>query len=128
MPAVYVGADQADEDADDGENINIYPQVSGRVTGIFVQEGQTVAKRTPLFAIDDSVQVRLGNDGAGDGDPLLLAPAQFVGRQAFVCRQTDDLQRFARRRQTLVPGLAPENQRNGHIFQGGQARNPAKRP
>ena len=31
--------------AADGENINIYPQVSGRVTGIFVQEGQTVAKR-----------------------------------------------------------------------------------
>ncbi len=42
--------------AANGENINIYPQVSGRVTGIFVQEGQTVAKGTPLFAIDDSVQ------------------------------------------------------------------------
>ncbi|MBU2819563.1 biotin/lipoyl-binding protein, partial [Acidithiobacillus ferrooxidans] len=45
--------------AADGENINIYPQVSGRVTGIFVQEGQTVAKGAPIFAIDDSVQKEL---------------------------------------------------------------------
>ncbi|MHB1705171.1 MAG: biotin/lipoyl-binding protein [Acidithiobacillus sp.] len=34
----------------------MYPQVSGRVTHIFVHEGQLVAKGTPLFAIDDSVQ------------------------------------------------------------------------
>ncbi|WP_226841426.1 HlyD family secretion protein [Acidithiobacillus ferrooxidans] len=39
-----------------GENINIYPQVSGIVTHILVHEGQVVGKGTPLFAIDDSVQ------------------------------------------------------------------------
>ncbi|MDA8363021.1 MAG: biotin/lipoyl-binding protein [Gammaproteobacteria bacterium] len=39
-----------------GENINIYPDVAGTVTHIFVQEGQTVDRGAPLLAIDDSVQ------------------------------------------------------------------------
>ena len=39
-----------------GENINIYPEVSGVVTQILVQEGQTVRKGAPLLEIDDSVQ------------------------------------------------------------------------
>jgi HlyD family secretion protein len=39
-----------------GENINIYPEVSGRVTQILVAEGEVVHKGTPLIKIDDSVQ------------------------------------------------------------------------
>jgi len=39
-----------------GTNINIYPEVSGTVTRILVQEGDTVQAGTPLLAIDDSVQ------------------------------------------------------------------------
>ena len=39
-----------------GENINIFPEVSGIVTQIMVTEGQTVRKGTPLLMIDDSVQ------------------------------------------------------------------------
>jgi HlyD family secretion protein len=39
-----------------GENINIYPEVSGTITQVFVKEGQSVKQGTPLFAIDDSVQ------------------------------------------------------------------------
>ena len=39
-----------------GENINIYPEVSGVVTQILVSEGQTVSKGTPLLTMDDSVQ------------------------------------------------------------------------
>ncbi len=39
-----------------GENINIYPEVSGVVTQILVQEGETVRKGAPLLKIDDSVQ------------------------------------------------------------------------
>lgn len=39
-----------------GENINIYPEVSGPITRIMVSEGDTVQKGTPLLAIDDSVQ------------------------------------------------------------------------
>jgi len=39
-----------------GENINIFPEVSGVITQIMVTEGQTVRKGTPLLLMDDSVQ------------------------------------------------------------------------
>lgn len=39
-----------------GENINLFPDVSGQVTNIFVTDGQAVRKGTPLIAIDDTVQ------------------------------------------------------------------------
>ncbi len=39
-----------------GENINIYPEVSGAVTRIAVAEGQHVQAGTPLLSIDDSLQ------------------------------------------------------------------------
>ena len=39
-----------------GENINIYPEVSGTITKILVSEGQIVRKVTPLLMMDDSVQ------------------------------------------------------------------------
>jgi HlyD family secretion protein len=39
-----------------GENINIYPQVSGPITQVLVVEGQKVRKGDPLLTIDDSVQ------------------------------------------------------------------------
>jgi HlyD family secretion protein len=39
-----------------GENINLFPEVSGSIASILVTEGQTVAKGTPLITIDDSVQ------------------------------------------------------------------------
>ena len=39
-----------------GENINIYPEVPGTITGIMVAEGQSVRKGMPLIMIEDSVQ------------------------------------------------------------------------
>ncbi len=39
-----------------GNNTNIYPQVAGRVTRIFVTDGQKVAEGDPLLQLDDSVQ------------------------------------------------------------------------
>jgi HlyD family secretion protein len=39
-----------------GENINIFPEVSGVITQIMITEGQTVRKGTPLLMMDDSVQ------------------------------------------------------------------------
>lgn len=39
-----------------GENINIYPEVSGTITKILVAEGQSVRQGMPLIMIDDSVQ------------------------------------------------------------------------
>ncbi|MEI8187275.1 MAG: biotin/lipoyl-binding protein [Chlorobiaceae bacterium] len=39
-----------------GENINVYPEVSGTVVKILVAEGQHVPAGTPLLIMDDSVQ------------------------------------------------------------------------
>lgn len=39
-----------------GENINIYPEVSGRVARIFAHEGDIVKAGTPLLQVDDTVQ------------------------------------------------------------------------
>jgi HlyD family secretion protein len=39
-----------------GQNINIYPEVSGTIRQIFVGEGDTVRAGAPLLAIDDTVQ------------------------------------------------------------------------
>ena len=39
-----------------GSNINIYPEVSGPITRVLVNEGATVRAGDPLLTIDDSVQ------------------------------------------------------------------------
>jgi HlyD family secretion protein len=39
-----------------GENINIYPEVSGAVTQVLVREGQQVKQGQPLLQIEDSIQ------------------------------------------------------------------------
>jgi len=39
-----------------GSNINIYPDVSGTITHVYVQEGQKVASGTVLLTIDDTLQ------------------------------------------------------------------------
>ncbi len=39
-----------------GANINIFPEVAGNVTQILVNQGDKVAKGTPLLLIDDTVQ------------------------------------------------------------------------
>ncbi|MGA2662444.1 MAG: biotin/lipoyl-binding protein [Verrucomicrobiota bacterium] len=45
-----------ESDQSSGENINIYPEVSGPITKVLVREGQPVSAGTRLFSIDDSVQ------------------------------------------------------------------------
>lgn len=39
-----------------GSDVNIYPEVSNRVTKIFVINGQKLKKNDPILAIDDSIQ------------------------------------------------------------------------
>ena len=41
---------------DSGESINVYPEVSGNVTKVFVKYGEFVQKGQPLFQVDDSMQ------------------------------------------------------------------------
>jgi HlyD family secretion protein len=45
-----------ESDQSSGENINIFPEVSGPITKVLAHEGQQVILGTPLFTIDDSVQ------------------------------------------------------------------------
>lgn len=53
--AIYANG-MIESDQPSGANINIFPEVSGPITKVFVQEGQTVTAGTVLFTIDDSVQ------------------------------------------------------------------------
>lgn len=45
-----------ESDQTSGSNINVYPEVSGRVTQLLVKEGQQVSAGAALLKIDDSVQ------------------------------------------------------------------------
>jgi HlyD family secretion protein len=45
--AIYANG-MIESDLPSGENINIFPQVSGPITQVFVQEGQQVSAGTPL--------------------------------------------------------------------------------
>lgn len=45
-----------ESDQTNGENVNLYPEVSGTVTAVLVAEGQTVTRGAPIFTLDDSVQ------------------------------------------------------------------------
>ena len=45
-----------ESDQPSGENINIYPEVSGTVKRISVTEGQEVKQGTVLLVLDDSIQ------------------------------------------------------------------------
>ena len=53
--AIYANG-MIESDQPSGENINIFPEVSGPITQVFVQEGQQVSAGAPLFNIEDSVQ------------------------------------------------------------------------
>jgi HlyD family secretion protein len=53
--AIYANG-MVESDLPSGENINIFPQVSGPITHVWAQEGQAVKAGTLLFAIEDSVQ------------------------------------------------------------------------
>jgi len=54
--AIYTNGMVESEQAQ-GENVNVYPEVSGRVVKVLVDEGQKVSAGAPLFVIDDRVQL-----------------------------------------------------------------------
>ena len=53
--AIYTNGMVESEQAQ-GANVNIFPEVPGRVVKVLVSEGQKVEAGAPLLAIDDSVQ------------------------------------------------------------------------
>jgi len=53
--AIYANG-MIESEQPNGANINIFPEVSGPITQVFVHEGQPVSAGTPLFTVEDSVQ------------------------------------------------------------------------
>jgi HlyD family secretion protein len=53
--AIYTNG-MVESEQSQGENINVFPEVAGRVVKVMVEEGQKVEAGAPLFLIDDSVQ------------------------------------------------------------------------
>jgi HlyD family secretion protein len=53
--AIYANG-MIESDQPSGEDINIYPEVSGPITQVLANEGQSVLAGAVLFTIDDSVQ------------------------------------------------------------------------
>jgi HlyD family secretion protein len=53
--AIYANG-MIESEQPNGANINIFPEVSGPIIQVLVQEGQSVLAGTPLFTIEDSVQ------------------------------------------------------------------------
>ena len=64
---------------DSGENINVYPDVSGTVSAIFVADGQRVSVGDRLFQIEDSVQRGIVDQQLAQAN---LAQAQIKVAQA----------------------------------------------
>jgi HlyD family secretion protein len=58
-----------------GSNVNIYPEVAGKVTNIFLNNGQVIKKGTPILTIDDSVQREIV---AKDQAQIQYAIASFI--------------------------------------------------
>lgn len=54
-----------------GENINIYPEVSGTVRELLIAEGQTVRRGTPLLVIDDRIQRATAEQQASQANAAL---------------------------------------------------------
>src|SRR5208282_2130812 len=60
-----------ESDQPHGENINIYPEVSGPITQVLVSEGQKVRRGDPLLTIDESVQLATAEQQHAQADAAL---------------------------------------------------------
>jgi HlyD family secretion protein len=56
-----------------GENVNIYPDVSGRIVQILVHEGDHVTSGQPLLVIDNSVQLALAEQQKHEAEAALTS-------------------------------------------------------
>jgi len=68
-----------------GENINLFPEVSGPIASILVTEGQAVTKGTSLIAIDDAVQRAVADQQRSQAEAAL---AQLQALKAQPRRET----------------------------------------
>src|SRR5271165_6583325 len=56
FPTAIYASGIIESDQGSGSNINLYPEVSGRITQVLVKEGQQVTAGAPVMTLDDSVQ------------------------------------------------------------------------
>jgi len=66
-----------ESDQPSGENINIYPEVAGRVTRILVREGERVTAGAVLAMLDDSVQKATVEQQRSQSEAALAALQQI---------------------------------------------------
>ena len=97
-PTAIYASGIIESDQGSGSNINIYPEVSGRIAQVLVKEGQQVTADMPVLTLDDSVprasaaQLQLQSDAAYSllqelkAEPrpenLAIAQAQVVQAEA----------------------------------------------
>jgi HlyD family secretion protein len=60
-----------ESDQSSGSNVNVYPEVSGRVVTVLAHEGQAVRAGTPLVVIDPTVQQALTEQARAQADAAL---------------------------------------------------------
>ncbi len=60
-----------------GANINIYPEVSGRIVQILVAEGNSVRQGTPVIVMDDSVQRGITEQQKSQAEAALALLEEF---------------------------------------------------
>lgn len=106
-PSGIYAEGMVESDQPSGENINVYPEVSGTVKQILVAEGQEIKKGTVLLVMDDSIQratVQQLQSQAQAASTLLdelkaqprketldVAEAQVVSAQAALTTAQDEL-------------------------------------
>ena len=91
-----------ESDQASGENVNIFPEVSGPVVTTFVREGQAVRAGQALFAIDDSVQ-----RATAEQQRLLAQGAQALLREL----------KAEPRRETLAIAVAQRDQAKANLVE-----------
>lgn len=79
-----------ESDQQSGANLNLYPEVSGRVVRIAVREGQTVKRGDALIEIEDSVQRALAAQQKAQAD---AAEAQLAALIAQPRKETLEVTR-----------------------------------
>ncbi|HUO92239.1 MAG TPA: biotin/lipoyl-binding protein [Rhizomicrobium sp.] len=73
-----------------GVNVNIYPEVTGPITGVYVTEGQMVRKGQSLITIDDSIQRPVAEQQQAQ---LAVTRAQIENGKAVVKTAVDVLEK-----------------------------------
>ncbi len=102
-----------DDDDGDALAVQLLEQIEDLLAGVGVQRAGRLVGQDDIRPVDQ---------GAGDGDALLLAAGEFVGAVVGAVAQADALQRRAGAAQALLAGQPGVHQRQGDLFDSRGAR------